>query len=70
MLHSDLTGRFPVTSRNGAQYLFVSVLDGYIHVETMKTRHHSEYVAAYKRTLNFFVRSGRRPAFQRLDNET
>ena len=70
MLHSDLTGRFPVTSRNGTQYLFVSVLDGYIHVETMKTRHHSEYVAAYKRTLNFFVRSGRRPAFQRLDNET
>ena len=65
-LHSDLTG----PSRNGAQYLFVSVLDGYIHVETMKTRHHSEYVAAYKCTLNFFARSGRRPAFQRLDNET
>ena len=69
-LHSDLTGRFPVTSRNGAQYLFVSVLDGYIHIETMKTRHHTEYVAAYKRTLNFFARFGRRPAFQRLDNET
>ena len=69
-LHSDLTGRFPVTSRNGAQYLFVSVLDGYIHVETMKTRHHAEYIDAYKRTLNFFARFGRRPAFQRLDNET
>ena len=48
-LHSDLTGRFPVTSRTGAQYMFVSMLDGYIHVETMKTRHHQEYVAAYKR---------------------
>ena len=69
-LHSDLTGRFPVTSRTGAQYMFVSVLDGYIHVETMKTRHHQEYVAAYKRTLNFFGRLGRRPSFQRLDNET
>ena len=69
-LHSDLTGRFPVTSRTGAQYMFVSVLDGYIHVETMKTRHHQEYVSAYKRTLNFFGRLGRRPSFQRLDNET
>lgn len=69
-LHSDLTGRFPVTSHNGAQYIFVSVLDGYIHVETMKTRHHTEYVTAYKKTLNFFAQRGRRPAFQRLDNET
>jgi Reverse transcriptase (RNA-dependent DNA polymerase) len=69
-LHSDLTGRFPVTSHNGAQYIFVSVLDGYIHVEAMKTRHHTEYVTAYKKTLNFFAAVGRRPAFQRLDNET
>ena len=69
-LHSDMTGRFPVTSRTGAQYMFVSVLDGYIHVEPMKTRHHQEYIAAYKRTLNFFGRLGRRPSFQRLDNET
>ena len=69
-LHSDLTGRFPVTSTTGAQYIFVSVLDGYIHVETMKTRHHTDYVAAYKKTLNFFARLGRRPSFQRLDNET
>ena len=69
-LHSDLTGRFPVTSNNGAQYIFVSILDGYIHVETMKSRHHTDYIAAYKRTLNFFARLGRRPAFQRLDNET
>jgi hypothetical protein len=28
--HSDLTGRFPVVSRTGNQYLLVSVLDGYI----------------------------------------
>ena len=34
-LHSNLTGRFPVISHTGAQYIFVSVLDGYIHVETM-----------------------------------
>ena len=70
ILHSDLTGRFPATSRTGAQYMFVSVLDGYIHVELMKTRHHHEYVSAYKCTLNFFARCERRPSFQRLDNET
>ena len=69
-LHSDLTGRFPVTSRTGAQYMFASVLDSYIHVEPMKTRHHQEYITAYKRTLNFFGQFGRRPSFQRLDNET
>ena len=69
-LHSDLTGRFPVISHTGAQYIFVSILDGYIHVETMKSRHHADYIAAYKKTLNFFARLGRRPAFQRLDNET
>ena len=69
-LHSDLTGRFPVTSHNGSQFMFVSVLDGYIHVEPMKIRHHTDYVAAYKKTINFFARLGRQPTFQRLDNET
>ena len=69
-LHLDLTGRFPVPSHNGAQYIFVSVLDGYIHVETMRTRPHTKYITAYKKTLNFFAHLGRKPAFQRLDNET
>ena len=41
-LHSDLTGLFPIPSHNGAQYIFVSVLDGYNHVGTMRTRHHSK----------------------------
>ena len=45
-------------------------MDGYIHVEPMRTRHHLEYIAAYKRTINFFSKLGRKPIFQRLDNET
>lgn len=69
-MHSDLTGKFPVTSFSGMQYIIVSVLDGYIHVEPMRTRHHLEYIAAYKRTINFFAKLGRKPIFQRLDNET
>ena len=69
-LHSDLTGHFPFPSHNGAKYIFVSVLDGYIHVEKMRTRHHSEYITAYKKILNFFAHLGRKPTFQLLDNET
>ena len=69
-MHSDLTGKFPVTSFSGMQYIIVSVMDGYIHVEPMRSRHHLEYITAYKRTINFFSRLGRKPIFQRLDNET
>lgn len=69
-MHSDLTGKFPVISFSGMQYLIVSVMDGYVHVEPMRNRHHVEYVAAYKRTVNFFSKLGRKPVFQRLDNET
>ena len=50
--------------------MLVSVLDGYIHVEPMKTRHHHEYVSAYNRTLSFFARCARRPSAQRQDNKT
>ena len=69
-MHSDLTGKFPVTSFSGMQYIIVSVMDGYIHVEPMRSRHHLEYIAAYKRTINFFSMLERKPIFQRLDNET
>ena len=69
-LYSDLIGCFPDPSHNGAQYKFVSVSEMYIHVETMRTRHHSEYITAYKITLNFFAHLGRKPAFHGLDNET
>ena len=31
--HSDLTGRFPIQSTSGQQYLFISTMDGYIHAE-------------------------------------
>ena len=69
-MHSDLTGKFPITSFSGMQYIIISVLDGYIHAEPMKSRHHLEYIAAYKRTINFYSKLGRKPIFQRLDNET
>ena len=68
--HSDLTGRFPVPSDTGSQYLFLSTMDGYIHAEPLPTRHQSEYVKAYQRTIDFFHALGHPIMFQRLDNES
>ena len=68
--HSDLTGRFPVKALSGSEYVFISVLDGYIHCEAIASRHQSNYVNAYKNTLAFWDKVGHKPLFQRLDNET
>ena len=51
--HSDLTGRFPVRALTRSEYVFISVLDGYIHSEPIASRHRSNYVNAYKDTLAF-----------------
>ena len=68
--HSDLTGRFPVVSLTGNQYLFISTMDGYIHSESMTSRHHTEYLKAYQKTIDFFRAHGHPISIQRLDNET
>lgn len=67
---SDLTGRFPVSSYTGTQYVLISEMDGYIHAEPMASRAHTDYVRAFKRIVAFFSALGRQPFFQRLDNET
>jgi hypothetical protein len=36
--HSDLTGRLPIASRKGNQYLLISVYNGYIHMEPMVSK--------------------------------
>ena len=38
LAHVDLTGRFPVASRKGNQYLLVFCWDGYVHYEAMPSR--------------------------------
>ena len=69
--HSDLTGKFPLTSRRGYSYLLISVWRGYIHVEPLKSRSSSDYVTAYSSALSFFKDKGNvRISLQRLDNET
>jgi hypothetical protein len=67
---SDLTSRFPVTSRGGYSYFLVSIFNGYIHSELMRSRSKAEYVRAFKATLEFFKEcGGAQPRVQRLDNE-
>ena len=68
--HSDLTGRLPIPSITGQQYIFISTMDGYIHAETMASRHHTEYLKAYQKTIDFFRSHGHPISVQRLDNET
>ena len=68
--HSDLTGRFPVKAASGAEYIFIIVLDGYIHCEPMTSRHHTSYITASNNALAFWDGLGHKPLYQRLDNET
>ena len=68
--HTDLTGKFPVTALSGACYHLVMLCGNYIHVEAMKSRQSSDYVAAYRAGDLFFKAAGILPLFERLDNET
>jgi hypothetical protein len=52
-LHSDLTGKFPYMSSTGNQYLPVSVLNWYIHLEPMLNRKAPSYRDAFLRTYQF-----------------
>ena len=44
-------------------------MNGYIHAEPMTSRHHTEYVKAYQKTIDFFRFHGHPISVQRLDNE-
>jgi len=68
--HVDLTGRFPVKSRKGNEYVLVSTWDNYIHYEPMPSRTSAAYIQAYTAMITFFRSVGRTPTFWRLDNET
>jgi len=68
--HADSTGRFPVASRRGNQYILVFTWKGYVHYEPMPSRTASSYLAAYTRAWTFYSQFGPPPSFMRLDNET
>ena len=69
-IHADLTGRFPIVSLKGNQYLLVACWHGYFHFELMASRKAECYVRAYTKILAFFRGLGLNPSVLRLDNET
>jgi hypothetical protein len=71
-LFVDATGRFPVTSRSGTQYMlvFYSESTNYIHIEKLPNRQGPTYLTAYKRAVNFFQQHQIPITDICLDNET
>ena len=68
--YSDATGRFPITSYRGFQYILISVYKGYIHFTPMRGRSAEDYLEAFRETILYFSRYGKCPLIVRLDNET
>ena len=67
---SDATGKFPFTTMSGWNYVLVSTLKGYVHLELLRDRTASEYRRAYAAMYAFYESKGKLPTAQRLDNET
>jgi len=71
-LFIDQTGRFPVTSNRGNNYIviFYVVDANYIKSYPIKSCHHTELIKAYTNVYNFVCTRGFRPQLHKLDNET
>jgi hypothetical protein len=71
-LFTDQTGRFPVSSNRGNNYIviFYAVDPNYIKSYPIKSRHRSELLKAYDDVYQFLRIRGYRPQLHRLDNET
>jgi hypothetical protein len=65
-----MTDRYPIRALSGNEYILVSVYNGYIHMQPLKSRKKEDMVAAYESTDKHFTKHGHRPKYQRLDNET
>ena len=70
-IYTDQTGRFPVTSFKGNQYIMVLFETGSnnILVEAMRSRTASEMVRAYQLLIDRLKEKGIKPTLQILDNE-
>ena len=71
-MYTDQTGRFPITSRKGNQYLMVAVeLDGnYIEAQPLKSRSTRDLIEAYQAIFTRWKDTGViQPNWHVLDNE-
>jgi hypothetical protein len=71
MVHTDQTGRFPVTSSRGHRYIMVliEIDSNYIAMEPMKSRETAEMIRAYRVIMDKLKHNGITPKKQILDNE-
>jgi hypothetical protein len=67
---ADLTGRFPIPSHKGHEYILVTKYLGFIHLLPMKIRSAPAYVSALKKVLLFFSSKSIHISHLILDNET
>ena len=70
MNSSDATGRFPIATKSGYEYILVSTFCGYVHLQLLQARSKGEYVRAYKLMYDYYDQYGHKPTIQRLDNES
>ena len=70
MNSSDATGKFPFETLSGWNYILVSTMKGYVHLQLLRSRKAPEYRRAYKEMYTFYASLGKIPTTQRLDNET
>ena len=70
-IFSDLTGRLPVPSSRGNNYIFLlyDYDSNSIHVRAIPSRHAHHILAAYQDIFNMLVTRGRRPLLHYMDNE-
>jgi len=70
-IHTDQTGKFPVTSQRGYRYIMVGIhIDAnYIFCETMKNRTEGEMITAYQKMVDRMEIAGLGLKHHRLDNE-
>jgi hypothetical protein len=70
-IHSNQTGRFPITSSRGSKYIMV-VYDydsNTILTELLTSRTKSELLRAYSKLHDYLTARGLKPVLQHLDNE-
>ena len=67
---ADLTGRFPIPSYDGFEYLLVFLHCNYIHFVTLKSRTSASYVHAFRSACAFFSSHSRPITHIQMDNET
>ena len=70
-LYSDQTGKFPVTSFKGHQYIIVlyELSSRNILVEPMRNRTAAQMVCAYQKMIDRLANGGIKPTLHILDNE-